>query len=616
MNNLLKFLVCFLTILVSKSFAQTITTTDVTLNGQTTIQGCGQINLGSTSTNSLSFFYKVSVNSNSLPTGGTITIKLKRFNYQSGSPGIFTTPNFNATTTANVYEAVGYIQQNVSLSEIEVSGSSIFLEYLPSGSTSGFSSCESPLIKDQLPSFSLSPSSLSIYCGDTSPRTFTVTPANIPAGATVSYQWLYNNAWSGTSNATMNSITLIPSGTSSLSSIYVNTFINGVMQIPSLTCYVTRATFSSAATITGATNICSGTSTYPISGILPGQTVTWSLSNPSIATLSGQSNSQTNVTFNGNGAQTLNATITNTCGQVTTKSFQINTGVTTFTSAATIAGVTSLCSGQSTYTISGITTGQNVTWGLSNPSIATLSGATNAQVTVTFTGSGTQTLSAYITNSCGQTATKTFSIYGGIPVFNNFTYGTSTSTQSICLAGPSSYAYSIPELNATDKIFANFSGLSTAEAGLATNWQWTTSSNIIILNGTKNTRNMCTLAPGTANINVRVKNSCGYSNWAILPVTITELPLVSGRLSKATVFKVYPNPSSDIVNIELKDQNNQPSKETTITGELFDIMGQSKTKIQIIDNKATLSVRGFNKGIYVLKIYINDQIESYQIAVE
>lgn len=470
-----------------------------------------------------------------------------------------------------------------------------------------------PIIKE--PTFSLYPTSLNIACGDTNSKSFAVTSSNIPSGTSVTYQWNYNG-WSGSSSPTMASIILYPlSGTTLPSSVSVTPYINGVAQT-SLTCYVTRATFSSAATITGASNICSGTSTYPISGILPGQTVTWSLSNPSIATLSGQSNSQTNVTFNGNGAQTLNAAITNTCGQVTTKSFQINTGVTTFTSAATIAGVTSLCSGQSTYTITGITTGQNVTWGLSNPSIATLSGATNSQVTVTFTGSGTQTLSAYITNSCGQKATKTFSIYGGIPVFNNFTYGTSTSTQSICLAGPSSYAYSIPELNATDKIFANFSGLSTAQAGLASNWQWTTSSNIIILNGTKNTRNMCTLAPGTANINVRVKNSCGYSSWAILPVTITELPIVSGRLSKATVFKVYPNPSSDIVNIELKDQNNQPSKETTITGELFDIMGQSKTKIQIIDNKATLSVRGFNKGIYVLKIYINDQIESYQIAVE
>ncbi|EOG6908102.1 T9SS type A sorting domain-containing protein [Flavobacterium psychrophilum] len=34
------------------------------------------------------------------------------------------------------------------------------------------------------------------------------------------------------------------------------------------------------------------------------------------------------------------------------------------------------------------------------------------------------------------------------------------------------------------------------------------------------------------------------------------------------------------------------------------------------NNKATFSVRGLNKGIYVLKIHINDKVESHQIAVE
>ncbi|MET3012935.1 T9SS type A sorting domain-containing protein, partial [Flavobacterium psychrophilum] len=67
---------------------------------------------------------------------------------------------------------------------------------------------------------------------------------------------------------------------------------------------------------------------------------------------------------------------------------------------------------------------------------------------------------------------------------------------------------------------------------------------------------------------------------------------------------------------DLKDQENQPEKRATITGELFDMMGQSKSKVKINNNKATFSVRGLNKGIYVLKIYINNQVESHQIAVE
>lgn len=82
------------------------------------------------------------------------------------------------------------------------------------------------------------------------------------------------------------------------------------------------------------------------------------------------------------------------------------------------------------------------------------------------------------------------------------------------------------------------------------------------------------------------------------------------------IYSVYPNPSNNIVNIDLKDKNNQSIRSTTITGELFDLMGISKSKVEIIDNKVTFSVRGLNKGIYVLKIFINDQVESHQIAVE
>ncbi|EKT4499887.1 T9SS type A sorting domain-containing protein, partial [Flavobacterium psychrophilum] len=81
-------------------------------------------------------------------------------------------------------------------------------------------------------------------------------------------------------------------------------------------------------------------------------------------------------------------------------------------------------------------------------------------------------------------------------------------------------------------------------------------------------------------------------------------------------YTIYPNPSNNIVNIDLKDQENQPEKRATITGELFDMMGQSKSKVEISNNKATFSVRGLNKGIYVLKIHINDKVESHQIAVE
>ena len=90
----------------------------------------------------------------------------------------------------------------------------------------------------------------------------------------------------------------------------------------------------------------------------------------------------------------------------------------------------------------------------------------------------------------------------------------------------------------------------------------------------------------------------------------------ANRTAPNTLFKIYPNPSKDIVTIDLRDENNAPDKDATISGELYDIMGTLRSKVAINDNKATFSVLGLNKGIYVLKIYINDQLEAHQIAVE
>ena len=80
-------------------------------------------------------------------------------------------------------------------------------------------------------------------------------------------------------------------------------------------------------------------------------------------------------------------------------------------------------------------------------------------------------------------------------------------------------------------------------------------------------------------------------------------------------FKIYPNPAKDIINLELEDNNNVENNKI-ILAELFDLFGESKQKIEIINNKSTFSVSRLNKGMYILKIYINDQVETHQIVVE
>lgn len=231
----------------------------------------------------------------------------------------------------------------------------------------------------------------------------------------------------------------------------------------------------------------------------------------------------------------------------------------------------------------------------------------NYSITVKAVENGESTITAAFQN--GVSIIK--NLHSGSPTLNEFTFGNSNSLQSFCITPIDNFSYSIPELNSTDQVIANFSGQTYAESTINTNWQWQTSNNIININGFKNKRNICTLESGFTSISVRAKNSCGWSDWYELPFEITALPPSYNRM-----YTVFPNPSSNLVNIDLADLTKLPSVTDTISGELFDMMGFSKGTISIINNKASFSVVGLNSGIYVVKIYINGIPESHQIAVQ
>ena len=209
---------------------------------------------------------------------------------------------------------------------------------------------------------------------------------------------------------------------------------------------------------------------------------------------------------------------------------------------------------------------------------------------------------------CGNmTLTKT--IWVGLPQFNEFTFGSGLS-QNPCIAPIDCLTSGLP----STEIFASFTGLSTTEFNNNANWEWVRYNNFIFLNSSRNRATICPLAIGNSGFKVRVKNACGWSEWIDYPsFDITSCS--DNGISSSNIYTVYPNPSQDIVTIDLRDQKNQPDNTKRITGELFNILGISKSKIQINNNKATFSVAGLTKGIYVLKIYINDQVESHQIAV-
>ena len=319
MKNKLYFLVLLSFLNIYSNFAQVTTSiTDVTLNSQTVISNCGLIDLQTNSNNSLIINFKLVKPSAQAIGDSQLKILLK---YDSSSYG--TEKGVPATVLSgwwsnNNTEFISTISCNISENEIKTTGSSIVLEFI---SNSGVKSrsCEYPLKKTPVPSFSLSTTSLSLACGDTNAKTFTVTPTNIPSGATVTYSWNYSG-WSGTATSNMNSVSLSPISNSSLpSNIYVTPYINGVMK-PTMTCVVTRSPFTVLNTKISDGTICTvGTSqTYYLPAVpdLYGSNISWSTTNPSVAIVNSSTNTQAVIKSLTSGTFKIKATVTNGCGQI------------------------------------------------------------------------------------------------------------------------------------------------------------------------------------------------------------------------------------------------------------------------------------------------------------
>lgn len=110
-------------------------------------------------------------------------------------------------------------------------------------------------------------------------------------------------------------------------------------------------------------------------------------------------------------------TVSPKLGTTTITNLNCTTSLESFSTNATLSGNSIICNGSNgIYTINGLGTGNTVVWSSSNTAVATVSGSTQSQVTVDGLTNGTANLIATITNSCGQTVTKTQTINVGAPV--------------------------------------------------------------------------------------------------------------------------------------------------------------------------------------------------------
>ena len=352
------------------------------------------------------------------------------------------------------------------------------------------------------PTFTLSPSTVNIPCGSISPVIFTVT--NVYNTPDVTYSWSYPG-WTLV-NSTATTRTLQPNLASTLpSNVVVTPSVSGVLQT-SKSATVSRATFTSNAAISGANSLCTSAN-YTISGLQSGESVQWSISNTSVATLSNSTGTSVTVNKVSNGTVTLTATITNSCGQTTGIPKTINVGAPTFSGSSYISGLSS------------VGFNQNVT----------------------------------------------YSLVGGLP------------------AGTTSTEWSIDAP-------INDNG------GNPCNWE------LLSQNSTSATFKSGCIAT-TAVIRLKANNSCGYS-LKYLYVTVSEtIPC-----DPTFTINVFPNPSTDgMIYGDLVYPPNpcdaSMSKESNYLGiSVYDMFGNLVYNQEVLQSEFNISTEKFKKGNYILNI--------------
>ncbi len=272
-------------------------------------------------------------------------------------------------------------------------------------------------------SFTTSPTTINKTCGTALSQTFTVTGANVPSGATVSYLWnlgsssngwLYNgSAASATITTSTNTLALTATdcGTKP-NNITVTATVNGTNYTAGT---ITVNSVVPSFSISGANSLCTSTENYSIGTLPCSATVIWDATPSGIVSISSSGNTAT-LTKIGNGNVTLTATVSNACGNtpiVVTKA-NIVVGTPTITTNGTVAiyynpgDENPVCRNQGTTFDLNYSGANSVTWSYvsnqGNPQPSWSQTSTDG-VYVEFFKATQQTLLLHVaaTNGCGTT---------------------------------------------------------------------------------------------------------------------------------------------------------------------------------------------------------------------
>ncbi|CAM1363429.1 conserved protein of unknown function [Tenacibaculum soleae] len=305
----------------------------VTMNNMNTvpynsqISDCGTIDLESYDELRIQFTVNLSKQQNMVVSSGTIQTYYKKSS--SSQKQDIGTP-YNVPANFGTFFAAPF-DLDLQAIDFDVSGGTFFVEYKHSSSTLTYTpNCSYSVEKDQVPTFTM-PTSTTVSCNSSSPKTFTVTNVNNSPG-NLSFSWEVGSGWERNGipvsnfTTTTNGISLVPTSFPP-SNVRVTPVLDGI-SYPKLSTNVSLSNFNPTNEISGENAFCNISNTiYSVNNLPNGTTISsWTSSNTNIVTVSPINNYQASVTKVGNGAATITAIIENSCGQQKTIIKQIWTG--------------------------------------------------------------------------------------------------------------------------------------------------------------------------------------------------------------------------------------------------------------------------------------------------
>ena len=239
----------------------------------------------------------------------------------------------------------------------------------------------------------------------------------------------------------------------------------------------------------------------------------------------------------------------------------------------TITGPSYMCSGSDTFTASSWSTNYN--WGVSN-NLSVLSQTTNS-ITVTVNGSAAGWVAIYDGNSPGPFVSKAVWIGG----------------PAIIISGPTSVDVGQPGSSPGNAYYLspvnNYSGPTILEY----EWMFWGQGDLFDYG---NWANVYFYPAGSARIEARARNVCGWGPWAVIYVN-------ASRLTPTPSYNVYPNPVRDILYIEPQQIISNSNNKLRYDIRLYDTQGNlSLNTVTTQTGTIQIDVSNLRNGTYMLQI--------------